>query len=580
MIRRFFRWLLRAIVTLVIIFVLMLVSDYVSHRVESGSVLVVTLKGSVVERATPGLLGLESQRETPLTTIRSAITQAAQDQRIAGLALEVIDPDMDLGQAQEIIGLVNSFRKRGKWASAYIETAGEFSSGNLPYIVAASTGDVSILPDGELNVVGVGMREMFARGTLDWIGIRPNFAAFGKYKSAGNIFTEKDFTAAQREEDEALIGSMYDQIVAAISSERGLAADNVHELINRAPLSADDGLKAKLVDRIEYEDQFSDRIKNHDGAKHELVDYDRYAKPRMLSSWGAKDRIAVIYCDGEIQRGEGEGVGLTGTDVVTSDDLSDAFDKAREDDSVRAIIFRINSPGGSALGSEIIRRAAELTSDKKPIVVSMSGYAASGGYWVSTPAAKMIAEPGTITGSIGVLGGKFNVEPAAKKIHLNSAAVTRGDNVEMFDGFADFTPDQMKIFQERMLGDTYQHFLRIVAKSRHMSVEDVDAIAQGRVWTGEQALKVKLVDTLGDFETALSEARKLAKLTPDQKVRLMELPPRPGLLSRILGSQATSAAIRMPAAMRAIAAPIAIIRAAIERGGAIGAAYCPVRPIL
>ncbi|HYA36200.1 MAG TPA: signal peptide peptidase SppA, partial [Candidatus Binataceae bacterium] len=551
MIRRFFRWLLRAIVTLVIIFVLMLVSDYIQHRVETGSVLVVTLKGPVVERATPGLLGLASQRETPLTTLRSAIDRAAEDPRIAGLAIKVIDPDMELGQAQEIIGLVKGFRKHGKWACAYIETAGEFSSGNLPYIVAASTGDVSIMPDGELNVVGVGIREVFARGTLDWIGIRPNFGAFGKYKSAGNIFTEKDFTPAQREEDESLIGSMYDQIVAAISSERGLGTDKIHELINQAPLSAGDGLKAKLVDRIEYEDQFTDRMKNQGGTKHAMVDFTDYARPRMLSSWGVKDRIAVIYCDGEIQRGEGEGVGLTGTEVVTSDDLSDAFDKAREDESVRAIIFRINSPGGSALGSELIRRAAELTSDKKPIVVSMSGYAASGGYWVSTPAAKMIAEPGTITGSIGVLGGKFNVEPATKKIHLNSGAITRGDNVEMFDEFADFTPDQMKIFQDRMLGDTYQHFLRIVAKSRHMSVEDVDAIAQGRVWTGEQALTVKLVDTLGGFETALGEARKLAKLTPEQKVTFMELPPRPGLLSRILGSQATSAVIRMPATMRA-----------------------------
>ena len=189
--------------------------------------------------------------------------------------------------------------------------------------------------------------------------------------------------------------------------------------------------------------------------------------------------------------------------MAASDDFTEAFKTAREDDSVRAVILRVDSPGGSVIASELIRHAAELTANKKPIIVSMSGYAASGGYWVSTPATFIIAEPGTITGSIGVLGGKFNLAPAAQKIYLNSGAVGRGANVEMFDEFTDFTPGQMKIFQEQMLGDTYHKFLKVVADSRHMSIDAVDTIAQGRVWTGEQAAHLKLVDQLGGFSDAL-----------------------------------------------------------------------------
>ena len=171
----------------------------------------------------------------------------------------------------------------------------------------------------------------------------------------------------------------------------------------------------------------------------------------------------------------------------------------------------------------------ELTAQKKPIIVSMSGYAASGGYWVSTPASLIVAEPGTITGSIGVLGGKFNLGPATQKIYLNSGAVTRGANVEMFDELTDFTPAQMKIFQDQLLGDTYQKFLKVVADSRHMTVEAVNDIAQGRVWTGEQAAQNRLVDKLGGFSDALAAAKKAAKLPSDREVALVELPEQPGL---------------------------------------------------
>ncbi len=579
MLKKLFRWIVRAVVTVFILFVIVALSEYIEQRIPSGSVLVVTLKGPVVERGATGFLSAFKPHQTALDSIRRAITHAEHDPRIVGLAVEEGDVQMDLAQAQQIAALIKKFRSTGKWTAAYMQTAGDFAPGNLPYIVAAATGNVSMMPEGELNIVGVGVRELFARGTLDWLGVTPNFAAIGAYKTAANILTQKDFTPAQHEEDTWLVNSMYNQVVAAIASERGLKPSDVEALIDQAPLSPQAGLKAHLIDRIEYQDQFIDRVKNHGGTEHDLIDYTNYAKPGMLSRFGVKDKIAVIYCDGEIVLGPSTGFGITGGKVIGSNDLVAAFNKARKDDSVRAVIFRVNSPGGSVLASEIIRRAVERTAKVKPIVVSMSGYAASGGYWVSTPAKYMIAEPGTITGSIGVLGGKFNIGPAAQKIYLNSGTVSRGANVDMFDAFTNFTPQQMQVFKNQILGETYQHFLKIVAKSRHLTVEDVDSIARGRVWTGQQALKRKLVDKLGGFNAALAEAKKLAKIPPGRKVALVELPQRAGFVERLLSGQFAQVTY-LPPDLKNLAPAIVAARAAFNGNGLFCIAYCPVVPII
>jgi protease-4 len=581
MMKKAFRWLLRMVAGLVALGIIVLLSEYISHRVQPGSVMVVTFNGPVVERGSANFLGMLSPHETPLNVMRVALTKAAKDPRISGLALKIIDTQMELSQAQEIAALIGKFRDSGKWTAAYVETAGEMSPGNLPYLVAAATGDISLMPEGELDLVGVGVREIFARGTLDWLGVRPNFASIGKYKSAANMFTEKDFTPGQREEDEGLVGAMFDQIVGQTSKERGINVEQMRAIVDQAPLNAGLSLKNHMVERLEYDDQFTDRIKHHGGTTHRMVNFTDYVHPSMLSGFGSQDQIAVIYCDGEIVRGEAGGIGLTGTEMAASDEMDEAFKTARENDSIRAVILRVNSPGGSVIASELIRHAAELTANKKPIIVSMSGYAASGGYWVSTPASLIFAEPGTITGSIGVLGGKFNVGPAAQKIYLNSGAISRGANVEMFDEFTDFTPSQMKIFQDQLLGDTYQKFLKVVADSRHMSVEAVHAIAQGRVWTGEQAAQNKLVDQLGGFSEALAAAKKAVKLPPDREIALVELPEQPGPLAKLLsGGLVTARAPELPAAMRTMTPALLMIKAALSRGsGMIGAVYCPVVPI-
>jgi protease-4 len=580
MFRRFFRWILRTVIIVVVLLAIVAISDYISHRVQPNSVLAVELDGTVVERGSASVLGLLSKNETALNTLRNAIDRGAKDPKIVGLEIKVLNPEMELAQAQEIVALIKSFESHGKWTAAYLETAGESGLGNTPYIVASAADEVSLMPQGDLNLMGVQLRELFMRGTLDWLGITPNFASAGQFKSAANMFTNKDFTPAQKEEDEGLAGSLFDQIVAAMGAERKLSPDTIKSLIDQAPINADDGLKARLVDRLEYEDEFIERVKNHGGSVHKVVDYTDYARTSLFSNFSGGDEIAVIYGDGEIQRG-GEGFDpFSGPDTtaMTSDDMTEAFKSAREDDDVRAVILRVDSPGGSMLASELIGREVELTAKKKPVVVSMSGYGASGGYLISIPAAKIIAEPGTITGSIGVLGGKFNITPAAQKIYANTDAVSRGANVGMFDMWTDFTPAQSKQFEDDIQRN-YQYFLKLVSAGRHITVEQADAVAQGRVWTGEQAVNLKLVDSLGGLDDAMAAAKGLARLAPDQPVGVIELPAQPGLLQSLSSSKMVASIAQRPAA-RLVEPVVEPIRAALSGHAIFSAAYCPVVPML
>ena len=579
MFRRFFRWIFRTVLIVVVLITIVAVSEYISHRVQPNSVLSVELDGTVVERASTSVLGLLSKNQTALNTLRDALDKGAKDPKIVGLEIKVLNPEMELAQAQEIVALIKSFKSHGKWTEAYLETAGESGLGNTPYIVACAADEVSLMPQGELNLVGVQLRELFMRGTLDWMGIEPNFASAGKYKSAANMFMNKDFTPAQKEEDEGLADSLFNQIVAAMASERKLSPDTIKGLIDQAPIHAQEGLKARLVDRLEYEDEFTERVKNYGGSVHRVVDYTNYARARLFANLSG-NQIAVIYGDGEIQR-TGEGFSpFSGPDstAMTSDEMTEAFKSAREDDDVRAVILRVDSPGGSMLASELIGREVDLTAKKKPVVVSMSGYAASGGYLISIPAAKIIAEPGTITGSIGVLGGKFNFSPAAQKLYANTDAASRGANVGMFDMWTDFTPAQSKQFQDDITRN-YQYFLKLVAAGRHITIEQADAVAQGRVWTGDQALKLKLVDSLGGLDDAMAAAKGLARLAPDQPVGVIELPAQPGLLQSLSSGKMVSSLTQRPAA-RLVEPVIELIQAALTGHAIFSAAYCPVVPML
>ncbi len=282
----------------------------------------------------------------------------------------------------------------------------------------------------------------------------------------------------------------------------------------------------------------------------------------------------MVYGSGEIDRGKGgyDPIMSPGGSSMGSDSMAEAFEQVRDDDSIEAVIFRIDSPGGSVVASELIRREVELTAKKKPLIVSMSGYAASGGYWIATPASKIIADPGTVTGSIGVLGGKFNVAPAMAKLGVTTEGVFEGDNVTMFDSFTDFTPEQQAMMRDRMLGEVYKQFVQRVATSRHLTVDQVEKVAQGRVWTGQQALSFKLVDQLGDFDAALNEAKKQAKMAPDAPVQLVE---------QLVGAGGSSSRAVLGGALSRVIDPwLRLLREQRIQSGAAGALYCAHLPLV
>jgi protease IV len=583
MIKRTLRWLLRTITIVIVIAIISHIVNWWSHRVAPGSVIELALKGPVIERGSDGWRGLVDDNQTPLNVARRALRQAADDPRIVGLAIRITDPQMEFAQAQELSALIRDFAAHHKWTTAYLESAGDFGSGNLPYLVAGVAGEVSMMPEGEINLTGVRLQELFARGLLDKIGIKPNFAAIGKYKSAANIFTEKDYTPSQREEDEALAGGLFNQLVTTAASERHIEPAQLRALIDQAPLSAKAGLKAHLIDRIEYGDEFTDRVKHYGGHDHKVIKYSDYQHLSLLPHLGHRDRLAVIYADGAIQQGKGgfDPVLSPSSNGVGSDDMVDALDQARDDDSVRAVVLRINSPGGSVIASELIRRAAQLLAKDKPLVVSMSGYAASGGYWIAMPAAKIFAEPATITGSIGVLGGKFNIAPLLTSIGVHSAAIAHGANATMFDAFNDFTPAQQQQFRDQILGETYQHFVDLVARRRGLTPARVDQIAQGRVWTGADAIKLKLVDGTGGLDEAIKSARELAKVPEDTKLGLLELPTPPGLLTSLMkGKVGSDAAFGASVSAQLRALLWMFDAAASAHGGWLRAVLCPVRPVI
>ncbi len=581
MLKRFLRRIFKLLIFAIAIIVIVALTRFFAHRYRPGSVLVLKLDGPVMERGSYSITGLAQSRYTALNVVRRALRGAETDPRIAGLAVKVIDPDMELAQAQELSNLITEFGRHGKWTTAYLETAGESGFGNLPYLVASAASEVSMMPQGEMNLLGVSIREVFARGLLDRWKIKPDLYAIGKYKDAGNIFTEKGYTAPQYEQDDALASAMFEQIVDEAARHRHLATETIRALIDRAPISAKEAVRVRLLDRLEYEDQFTERVRNYRGEHHDLIDYDSYV-PAGQSLLATYPKIAVVYGTGAIQRGESSYDPLLSpeSNSMGADDMTEAFKKAREDPSIRAVVFRINSPGGSVIASELIRRQVELCSKKKPVVISMSSYAASGGYWIATPGARIFADPGTITGSIGVLGGKFDFSGSAQALGITTAAVTKGKNAGMFDPFSSFTPSQAELFNQQILGDTYQYFLRLVAESRHLSIAQVNDVAQGRVWTGAEAVQRKLVDKIGDFDDALTEAKVLAKIGPTEQVQIVELPGRPNLLSRLLTGRIYGQTQQSAALLRPLEPLLLLSRAMLADHGALGRAYCPLVPLL
>jgi protease IV len=446
-----------------------------------------------------------------------ALHEAADDRHVVGLIAKV-GGMWPWGTMQELRRGVQTFAASGKPTLAWVETFGELGSrGMSAYVLATAFGELWLQPGGEIGLLGVGIETTFVRGTLDRLGIEPQFEQRYEYKNAADVLMRKEFTAAHREALERLAESVFGDAVETIADARGLSHDQVRELVNTGPRTASEAQAAGLVDRLGYRDQAYDAMRARTGGKSELLFADRWRPHRKLAPPPhRRGHVALVDVRGAIATGRTRR-GPMGRQTG-SDTLSAQLRAARENDRARAVVMRVESPGGSAVASEVIwREVWRLREADKPVIVSMGDVAASGGYYIACPAEVIVALPATLTGSIGVLGGKLVVDSLLERLGISTGTVQQGAHALMYSARRSFSEDERARFAATV-DAIYHDFVGKVAEGRQRPVADIEAVAKGRVWTGRDALEAGLVDELGGLRDAVRIARERANLPEDAPV--------------------------------------------------------------
>ena len=469
------------------------------------------------------LLRLLVGAEPTLRDVLDAIETASGDPRVKVLLARVGDDELGLGKVQELRDAIAAFRAKGKFALAFADSFGEFGPGTRPYYLATAFDEIWLQPMGNVGLTGLYTEIPFFKGTLDLLGIAPQFDHREEFKTAMNSLTETKMTPPHREEVDALLASISGQVIHGIAEDRKLPESAIRDAIDHGPLLADEARQAKLVDRLGYRDEAIAYARSRAGVGADLTSLttylDRAGRPHREGA-----TVALIYGLGLIQRAASSANPLTGTNVMAANKIGRAFRAAVRDPAVRAIIFRIDSPGGSVVASESIWREVVRARERgKPVIVSMGDVAGSGGYYVAAPADKIVAEPATMTGSIGVLADKLVVSNLLQKLGLSTDSAQIGANAAMYSSTSDFSARAHSRL-EAFLDETYRGFKDHVASGRQMTREDVEKVAKGRVWTGEDAKAHGLVDELGGSAVALRLAKEAAKLAPDAAVKLTVFP--------------------------------------------------------
>lgn len=473
------------IIVLVIVFLgLMIWAAMKPTRLAPNSVLVIDADGEINEQREPDLLSAFSGTNAPvLHDFVDGIDAARTDPRIVGVVVRIAPLRTGWGKLEEIRTHLLEFRKSGKPSICYL---GYDGIGNPEYYLASACQQVWLVPTAPVNIRGMMAEALFFRGTLDKLKIVPEFYHIAEYKTASNEYTEKKFTPAHREEVEKLLHGIYNQYLVEASQARGMERAKFEELVDRGPLQSSEAVENKIVDRLGYWDQVQDFFKKrgNDWNPVSLSRYRTLVKNRIRGG----EQIAVVHATGLIVSGESQNSPGSGS-VMGGDSVSGDIRRARMNPSIKAIVLRVDSGGGSVVASEVIRREVELAREAKPVVVSMSDVAASGGYWISVNANKIVADPNTITGSIGVLIGKLNISGLYNLLGVSTDYVATSDNATLFWDQQNFSAAQRE-YIERSIKRTYEDFTKGVSAGRKMPVEAVDKIGKGRVWTGTQAKEI------------------------------------------------------------------------------------------
>ncbi|QBI21518.1 signal peptide peptidase SppA [Egibacter rhizosphaerae] len=502
-------------------------------RVRPPRVLALDLSQPVTDAPPGGLVGrLSGPKRPQLRDVLEVLEAAAADPRVRVLHARVDQPAASWAHAEELREAVAAFRRSGKPALAHAQSFGEAGDGTLSYFVAAAFDEVWLQPSGEVGLVGVAREERFLADMLDKLDVRPELDRRHEYKTAANVATHREFTDAHREFADRMVESHYEHLVAGVGGDRSLSHEAVTALVDRAPIAAEEARDAGLVDRLAYRDEVVAESKQRAGEGAQvttLAAYRSLVRRRQLRP-GRRTTVALVHGHGAIQAGRNRR-SMMGP-VMGSDTVTLGFQQAIRDKKVRAICFRVDSPGGSAVASDAVWRAvARAREAGKPVVVSMGSVAGSGGYWVAMGADRIVAAHGTLTGSIGVVSGKFVLRGLRERLGITSDAVERGAHARMFSTEQSFSDDEWEQVQA-FLDRVYDEFVRKVAEGRAMSPEEVHEHARGRVWTGADAAERGLVDRLGGYRAAFATVRQLVGLPTDARLRVRVLP-RQSLAERL-----------------------------------------------
>lgn len=483
--------------------------------IADGTVLTLNVDGPFLEESPTrtGVTSVLTGHARKLREVIDGLDAGSKDARIKGLVLK-IDASPGMAQVQELRAAIKRFRDAGKFVYAFADDYGDGVGGNGEYYLAAAAGQVWLQPMGQVMLADVAFEAPFLKDAFAKVDVEPQFVKRSEYKTAPETFTERGFTPAAREMMESLANDLTLQMVTDVAASRGLSMDETRAMLSRGPLTAEEAVKAKLVDHIGYADEVVAAAKSAAGDAMHMIPVPEY-ESRTRSS-GGDPNIALIYEVGDIDRIEGS-IDVDGERGRNSGNaVIQGFAKAMTTPSVKAIVLRVDSPGGSVSGSEALRRmVVRARAAGKKVVVSMGATAASGGYWISVDADKIVAEPATLTGSIGVFSGKFVVGKGLADIGVTTDRTAGGPYTGMDSSFTPFTPDQLQKLNANA-DAVYEGFIQRVAEGRKIPAGTVAQSARGRVWSGQQAKELGLVDVLGGLEDAVRVAREIAGIPADQ----------------------------------------------------------------
>lgn len=504
-----------------------------------------TLSGSYPDVKIVSAFGGNASTET-LHGLLKKLEGFRGDDELTGIVFKIKNVSIGWAKLQEMQNKLLELRDAGKDTVAYLE-----SGGTAEYVLAAAAKRIVLMPTGSLNLTGLRAEILFFKGLLEKLDIHADMLAMGKYKSGIEPYTRDGMSDSFRESMTTLLDELYGQLCTMVAAGRdSMDSETVEMLINQGPFTAEEAREANLVDALHYYDELLVELKTDETVHVYTPDSERKRRVPDMSSFAGimqlfsmlnapqrtqpkaeLPKIALIYASGPVLTG-GDDIFATSA-IITPSELREAFEKAREDKLVHAVVLRVDSPGGSALASDLIWREVVRTQNEKPVIVSMSDTAASGGYYIAMAAGTIVAQPGTLTGSIGVLGGKLNLKGLYNKVGLTKEILAHGTNATLYSDYGGFTPTERERV-EKLMQTIYQNFVRKAAEGREKSYAEIDAIAQGRVWTGRQAKELGLVDELGGLEKALAIAKEQGGFDVASEPQLIVLPKPRTFFERIL----------------------------------------------